>query len=161
MTAAGRLGVPILFAALVLATLAAFAIVENERDHPQILGGDEVTPRFAPHGARDSALRSRMRARFTITRAEPRATVVVVDAERNVVRELATDVPLADDGEYSFVWDGTLAGGEPAPAGEYQMRVRLEELDRDLPLQGRSRLLSPSEAQAIIDRHSREGGGEG
>lgn len=131
MTSAGRLLVPLLFGALVLTSLAAFAIVENERDHPQIVGQDRVTRSFAP-GARGGP--DRMLVRFTITRAEPHATIVVVDEQGDLAATLDADVPLADDETYHGNWDGTLASGEPAPSGRYRVRVRLGDLDRDLPL---------------------------
>lgn len=142
MKPAGRLVAPTLFALLVLGTLAAFVVVEDERDHPQIIGDDKVSNTFKPQGSLGEKGRRRMLVTFTVTRAEPHASVVVVDSAGEVVRTLADDVHFADDSNQRYLWDGRRDDGEPAAAGRYRVHVLLKELDRDLPLDG-TRLQAP------------------
>jgi hypothetical protein len=58
------------------------------------------------------------------------------------VRTLADDVAFADDSNQRYLWDGRDDDGELAPPGRYRVHVLLEDLDRDLPLDG-TRLQAP------------------
>ncbi len=122
----------LLFGLLVAATLTAFVLVEDERDHPKIIENDRVTPPYTEECP--DRLPSQMEVRFTITRGEQDATVVVIDEEDRVVKTLATDKELVDDGTYTFRWDATDDDGEPVSPGRYRLRLQLGELGRDLPL---------------------------
>ncbi len=132
MSSPNRLLAPFLFAVLLVATLAAFVLVEDERDHPKIIENDTVKPRYTE--VCPAVLPSEMSVRFTITRGEAHATVVVVDDQGRLVKTLADDVELADDSTQRYKWDATDADGKPVPAGRYRIRLRLADLDRDLPL---------------------------
>lgn len=132
MSPQNRVLAPLLFAVLLLATLAAFVLVEDERDHPKIIERDTVTPPYAE--VCPDRLPSLMAVEFTITRGEAHATVVVVDDKDRLVKTLASDIELADDSRQEFEWDATDADGNPVPPGRYRIRLQLGDLDRDLPL---------------------------
>jgi hypothetical protein len=137
-TSPPRLLVPLLFAALVAATLLAFLAVESERDQPQFVDNVRVTPEFDP--TRANGLPRRSKFEFRLTRDEPRADVLVVDTAGQPVRTLATDRFLGDYALHDFHWDGTLDGGGPAPPGPYRFRIVLGELGREITPPDRTHL---------------------
>jgi hypothetical protein len=138
-----RLLVPLLFGILVVATLAGFLIVERERKHPTILEHVHVTPEFEPGAASASGLPSRARVNFLITHSEPRASIVVVDRNDQLVRTLVSETSLPDDSYHHYSWDGSSASGEVAPPGLYRVRVVLGALGRDLPLPSMQLVTAP------------------
>jgi hypothetical protein len=56
------------------------------------------------------------------TRTRVLATVRVLDASGHEVRSLFTG--FIQPGQWTFKWDGDLAGGQPAPAGQYKIDVQ-------------------------------------
>jgi hypothetical protein len=139
----------IVFALLVLATIAAFAWAQRLKRDPLVL--DKVTfvgipvpadpdaPRvhsFTPNGdCRNDVIR----IRFRTTRSDD-ATVQVVKPGGRVVYTLARDRFLKRYRFHTFYWDGRQRGGGIAPPGRYKLRVRLQGQDRVLVTPGTIRL---------------------
>ena len=117
---------PLVFAALVLATVGAFFVTTRlKRSTPVI---EQLTFRryFSPNGDRrfDSALFA-----FRLRRTDE-VTVSIVNRDGDEVRTLAQDVELAGGRRHRFRWDGRTDGGPVAPDGEYHLRVGLRRQGR-------------------------------
>lgn len=132
----------VVFALLVVATIAAFAWSQRLKrdplilDHVSLLG---VQPR--PHGGRPLTSRSftpngdcyfdRERIRFRMTRSD-RAVVQIVKPHGRVVATLARGRFLERYHFFTFWWDGRSRKGGVAPPGRYRLRVELLEQERTL-----------------------------
>jgi CHU_C Type IX secretion signal domain len=135
----------LVFALLVLATVAAFAWSQRLKRDPLVL--DKVTfvaapvprdpdaPRlhsFTPNG---DCRNDRLRIRFRVTQSDD-ATVQVVKPGGKVVYTLARDRFLKRYHFHTFYWDGRQRGGGTAPAGRYKLRVKLLGQERTLVTPG-------------------------
>jgi hypothetical protein len=135
----------LVFALLVLATVAAFAWSQRLKRDPLVL--DKVTfvaapaprdpraPRrhsFTPNGDCRS---DRLRIRFRVTQSDD-ATVQVVKPGGRVVYTLARDRFLKRYHFHTFYWDGRQRGGGTAPPGRYKLRVKLLGQERTLVTPG-------------------------
>ncbi|MBA3865707.1 MAG: hypothetical protein H0X42_05075 [Solirubrobacterales bacterium] len=134
-----RVPAAIVFALLVLATVAAFAWAQRVKRDPLVL--DKVSyvavpilhPQhpihpFTPNGdCRDD----RLRIRFRTTRSD-RGTVQVVVPSGRVVITLARHTFLKRYHFHTFVWDGRQRGGGIAAPGRYKLRVELLGQERVL-----------------------------
>lgn len=115
----------VVFALLLLATLAAFALSQEVKRHPLIL--DRVTfgtpgkRAFTPNG---DCRRDRIRIRFRVTRSDD-ADVQVVRPGGKLIVTLARDRFLKRYKFHTFYWDGRQRGGGIAPPGRYKLRVRM------------------------------------
>jgi hypothetical protein len=122
----------LVFALLVLATLAAFAWSQRLKRDPLVL--DRVTfvavpivhPKhpvhsFTPNG---DCRYDKMRIRFRTTQSD-RGTVQVIEPGGAVVLTLARDVYLKRYRFHTFYWDGRTRNDGIAPPGRYKLRVRL------------------------------------
>jgi hypothetical protein len=138
----------LVFALLVLATVAAFAWAQRLKRDPLVL--DRVTfiavPRIHPqappvHGftPNGDCHFDRERIRFRVTRSD-RATVQVVKPGGKVVVTLARDRFLKRYHFFTFYWDGRQRGAGIAPAGRYKLRVKLLGQERNLVPPGVIRL---------------------
>ncbi len=132
----------IVFALLVVATIAAFAWSQRLKrdplilDHVRLVG---VQPR--PHGKRPLKSRSftpngdcrfdRERIRFRVTRSD-HATVQVVKPHGQLVATLARDRFLERYHFFVFWWNGRTRSGAVAAPGRYRLRVKLLEQERTL-----------------------------
>ena len=129
----------LVFALLVLATVAAFAWAQRVKRNPLVL--DKVTfvgapvlhhaspvHSFTPNGDCHYDL---MRIRFRVTRSDD-ATVQVVRPGGRVVVTLARDEFLKRYHFHTYFWDGRQRGGGTAPAGRYKLRVQLLGQERTL-----------------------------
>jgi len=135
----------IVFALLVLATLAAFAYAQRVKRDPLVL--DRVSFVGAPHAkgtARvhsftpdDDCRHDLMRIRFRVTRSAD-ATVQVVKPGGRVVYTLARDEFLKRYTFHTYFWDGRQRGGGTAHPGRYKLRVQFG--DRTLVTPGVIRL---------------------
>lgn len=136
----------VVFALLVLATLAAFAYSQRAKREPLVL--DRVTfvapphrkgtPKvhsFTPNG---DCRRDRIRIKFRTT-ISGRGTVQVVKPGGRVVYTLARDEFLKRYSFHVYYWDGRQRGGGTAKPGRYKLRVELGS-DRTLVTPGTIRL---------------------
>ena len=137
----------VVFAALVLACLAAFVITQRLKHTPTAVQSFKLTPIFAPVPAGHIKAE---RISFKLANAE-RVTVTIRDSDERTAATLVRDWPVARYKQFSLSWngregaaqikavalgpDGTTVvtpvnGGAPAPAGEYHVRVYLHEQHR-------------------------------
>ncbi len=136
----------IVFALLVLATLAAFAYAQRVKRDPLVL--DRVSFVGAPHAKgtarvhsftpNDDCRHDLMRIRFRVTQSAD-ATVQVIKPGGRVVFTLARDKFLKRYRFHTFLWDGRQRGGGTAPPGRYKLRVKFGP-DRTLVTPGTIRL---------------------
>jgi hypothetical protein len=122
----------IVFALLVLATLAAFAYSQRVKRDPLVL--DRVTFVAAPRAKGATAVHSftpngdcrndKIRIRFRTTVSDD-GTVQVIKPGGRVVVTLARDRFLKRYTFHTFYWDGRKRGGGTARSGRYKLRVRL------------------------------------
>ncbi len=138
----------LVFALLVLATLAAFAYSQRLKRDPLVL--DRVTflpvPRLHPHAPpvrgftpNGDCRYDRMRIRFRVTQSDD-ATVQVVKPGGKLVLTLARERYLKRYHFFTFYWDGRTRNDGIAPPGRYKLRVKLLGQDRVLVPPGTIRL---------------------
>ncbi|HEX8689001.1 MAG TPA: hypothetical protein VF729_02035 [Solirubrobacterales bacterium] len=130
----------IVFALLVLATVAAFAWSQRLKRDPLVLDrvtfGTPKSRAFTPN--RDCRL-DRIRIRFRVTRSD-RAHVQIVKPGGKLVVTLARDTYLKRYRFFTFYWDGRVRNDGKAPPGRYKLRVKLLDQDRTLVSGGVMRL---------------------
>jgi hypothetical protein len=130
----------LVFALLVLATLAAFAWSQRLKRDPLVL--DKVSyvavPILHPHAPRVRAFSpngdcryDRERIRFRVTQSD-HATVQVVKPGGKVTLTLARDRFLKRYHFFTFYWDGRSRNDGIAPPGRYKLRVKLLGQERNL-----------------------------
>jgi hypothetical protein len=148
---ARRLSPPaVVFALLVLATLAAFAYAQREKRDPLVV--DKVSLGvgnrgvFTPNG---DCRNDRIRIRFRTTVSDD-ANVQIIKPGGKVVVTLARDRFLKRYHYHTYYWDGRQRGGGTAPPGRYKLRVTLLGEDRVLVLQGAVKL-HPAPAEERSD----------
>lgn len=142
-----RSAAALVFALLVLATVAAFAWAQRVKRDPLVL--DRVTfaavpnphPQhpvhaFTPNG---DCRYDRMRIRFRTTQSD-NGTVQVVKPGGTVVITLARDRFLKRYTFHTFYWDGRTRNDGIAPPGRYKLRVKLLGQDRTLVTPGAIKL---------------------
>jgi len=138
----------LVFALLVLATLAAFAYSQRLKRDPLVL--DRVTflpvPRLHPHAPpvrgftpNGDCHYDRMRIRFRTTQSD-RGTVQVVKPGGKLVLTLARDEYLKRYRFHAYSWDGRTRNDGIASPGRYKLRVKLLGQDRVLVPPGTIRL---------------------
>lgn len=122
----------VVFALLVLATVAAFAYAQRVKRDPLVLDrvsfvavprhkGEEPVRKFTPNG---DCRRDRLRIRFRTTISDT-GTVQVIKPGGRVVITLARDAFLKRYTFHTYFWDGRQRGGGTAHPGRYKLRVRL------------------------------------
>jgi hypothetical protein len=136
----------VVFALLVLATLAAFAYSQRAKREPLVL--DRVTFIAPPHRKGTAKVhsftpngdcrRDRIRIKFRTTISDD-GTVQVIKPGGRVVYTLARDEFLKRYTFHVYYWDGRQRGGGTAKPGRYKLRVRLGS-DRVLVTPGTIRL---------------------
>jgi hypothetical protein len=130
----------LVFALLVLATLAAFAWSQRLKRDPLVL--DRVTlvpvPRLHPHAPsvrgftpNGDCRYDRIRIRFRTTQSD-RGTVQVVKPGGKLIVTLARDTYLKRYRFHTYYWDGRSRNDGIAPPGRYKLRVKLLGEDRVL-----------------------------
>ena len=108
------------FAALVLATIAAFFVTQQLKGEFPLVIRFAVSPGdISPNG---DHFADSTRVGFDLTRTAS-VSFSVVDTEGNEVRRLVDDRKLAGDGHYRFRWDGRDDSGRIVADGEYTLRV--------------------------------------
>lgn len=130
----------LVFALLVLATVAAFAWAQRLKRDPLVLdrvtfvGVPRIHPKappvrsFTPNG---DCRYDEIRIRFRVTQSDA-ATVQVVKPGGRVVLTLARDRFLKRYHFFTFYWDGRSRKDGIAPPGRYKLRVKLLGQDRTL-----------------------------
>lgn len=124
----------VVFALLVLATVAAFAYAQRLKRDPLVLDrvsfigaprakGEEVVHAFTPN---DDCRFDRIRIRFRTT-ISAQGTVQVIKPGGRVVITLARDQFLKRYTFHTYYWDGRQRGGGTAHRGRYKLRVKLGE----------------------------------
>lgn len=122
----------VVFALLVLATVAAFAYAQRLKRDPLVLDrvsfvgaprhkGEVVKHAFTPNG---DCRHDLMRIRFRTTISD-HGTVQVIKPGGRVVITLDRDAYLKRYSFHTYYWDGGQRGGGTAPRGRYKLRVRL------------------------------------
>ncbi len=137
----------VVFALLVLATVAAFAWAQRLKRDPLVLDKVSfVAVPILPHAPRKHAFTpngdcryDRIRIRFRTTRSDD-GTVQVVKPGGRVVFTLARDEFLKRYHFHTFYWNGRQRGGGIAAAGRYKLRVKLLGQERTLVPPGVIRL---------------------
>ncbi len=126
----------LVFALLVLATVAGFAWAQRVKRDPLVLDrarfGTEVSRSFTPNG---DCRFERIRIRFRMTQTDD-ATVQVIKPGGRVVVTLAREEPLKRYRYFTYYWDGRQRGGGIAPPGRYKLRVKLLNEERTLVTPG-------------------------
>lgn len=130
----------VVFALLVVATIAAFAWSQRLKRDPLVL--DRVTFGRGGHTAftpnRDCR-HDRIRIRFRVTRSD-RADIQVVKPGGKLIVTLARDRRLKRYHFFTFHWDGRSRNDGIAPPGRYKLRVKLLDQGRVLVPGGLMRL---------------------
>jgi hypothetical protein len=130
----------VVFALLVIATVAAFAWSQHLKRDPLVLDrvtfGTPASRAFTPNG---DCRHDRIRIRFRMTRSD-RAHVQVIEPGGRLIVTLARDRFLKRYTFFTFYWDGRRRGGGRAEPGRYKLRVKMLGEDRTLVPGGVMRL---------------------
>ncbi len=140
----------IVFALLVVACFVAFFVTQRLKHTPTAVQSFKLTPFFSPTPA--GHIKSE-RISFKLARADE-VTVTVIDAAGDTLATLVRDRSVPRYKQFSLRWNGhegtaraytaalsadghslivtPITGGKPAPAGEYRVRVRLREQNREV-----------------------------
>lgn len=125
-----------LFIALVLLSVAGFAITRAARSSDDLVNSVELSPTLNVSPGREA----RARVAFTLAKAHDSVDVLIIDGNPGgddaQVRALALGEDL-DAGEHVYTWDGITDDGDPAPPGQYALEVILGEAGRDIKPPGR------------------------
>ena len=136
----GEVWAGLVFALLVLATVAAFAWSQRLKRDPLVLDrvtfGTPTSRSFTPN--RDCRF-DRERIRFRVTQTD-HATVQVVKPGGKLIITLARDQYLKRYHFFTFYWDGHSRSDGIAPPGRYKLRVKLLGQERTLVPPGTIRL---------------------
>ncbi|HWW67940.1 MAG TPA: hypothetical protein VNY83_08145, partial [Solirubrobacterales bacterium] len=130
----------LVFALLVVATVAAFAWSQRLKRDPLVLDrvtfGTAAGRTFTPNG---DCRFDRERIRFRVTRSD-HAVVQIVKPGGRLVVTLARDRYLKRYHFFTFYWDGRSRNGGIVPPGRYKLRVKLLGQERTLVPPGVIRL---------------------
>ena len=124
-----------LFVALVVLSVAAFAVTRAARSADDLVNTVVLTKKLPPGG----------KATVSFVLAEPDSDVdvqIIYGGTQRRVRQIAAGADLAA-GTQKLTWDGTTDRDRPAPPGLYAIRVSLGEQDREILPPGRIRVLEP------------------
>ncbi|HEU4392768.1 MAG TPA: hypothetical protein VFR04_03920 [Solirubrobacterales bacterium] len=162
---AERYAAALVFALLVLATVAAFGWAQRVKRDPLVLdrakfvGVPRIHPNapsvlsFTPNG---DCRYDEVRIRFRVTQSDD-ATVQVVKPGGRVVVTLARDRFLKRYHFFTFYWDGRQRGGGTAAPGRYKLRVKLLGQERTLVPPGTIHLhRAPPRPRADCEREARQ-----
>lgn len=114
------------FALLVVATFAAFFVVQRIKRQPADVGYATITALISPNG--DGRLDS-ADVSFRVRRADT-VSVRVIDEAGDVVRTLLDGHRVRAGARIAVRWNGRDAAGRPAPDGIYRYRVNLQDQGR-------------------------------
>jgi hypothetical protein len=160
----------LVFALLVLATLAAFAWSQRLKRDPLVLDRVTFVSRWQPArpGAKTITARAFTpnrdcrfdleRIRFRVTQSD-HATVQVVKPGGKLVITLARNRYLKRYHFFTFHWDGRSRNDGIAPPGRYKLRVKLLGQERTLVPPGTMRLHQAKRNPTKTCVHGSAGGG--
>ncbi len=120
---------PVLFVALLVASVAAAATVLHARSPDLVIQVTRFTKEINPGGGGPERV---AHIRFFVRESDPDATVEIVGPDLRLVRTLAR-LPLVANEAVSFRWNGrTDTGALADPDDRYRLRVLLPNRDRDM-----------------------------
>jgi flagellar hook assembly protein FlgD len=118
----------VVFAVLVLASFAAFAVTQRLKHTPTVVQDIRLSASFTP-GSRSSNGVERLS--FKLQHPD-RVTVTVIDSRGEVVRTLARGLAMPAYKRFSFYWNGREAHRRRAPAGSYRVQIALQRQKRQI-----------------------------
>jgi flagellar hook assembly protein FlgD len=124
------------FAALVVATFAAFLVAQRLKNTPSVVQRVMGARVFSPN--QDSRF-DRMRLSFTLTKDDD-VRAAVIDDNGDVVATVAEDLNCPAWQQRRVSWDGVTDDGQRAPDGRYRVRLTLERQGRTVTLRRSVRL---------------------
>ena len=117
-----------LFAALVVATFAAFLVAQRLKSSPPRVDLRGVDPILSPN--RDGR-KDRGRVAFLLQRSD-RVDVAIIDGDGDLVRELLSGREVRARELVRREWDGRDESGRRAPDGTYRVRINLRRQGQTL-----------------------------
>jgi hypothetical protein len=133
----------IVFALLVLATVAAFAYAQRVKRDPLLVDRFEIGTKRSNAFTPEGRCHRRIKLRFRTTTTNDHGTVEIIRPGGELVRVLAKKDFLKRYTLHTYHWDGKNADGVVQPSGRYRLRVLLEDEGRELTLPGTIRLQTP------------------
>lgn len=130
----------VVFALLVLATVAAFAYAQRVKRDPLLVDRVEIGPKDSNAFTPRRVCRRQIKLRFRTTTTNDHGTVEIIRPGGELVRVLAKKDFLKRYTIHTYRWDGTNDAGAIQPTGRYRLRVLLEDEGRELTLPGTIRL---------------------
>jgi hypothetical protein len=132
----------VVFALLVLATVAAFAYAQRVKRDPLVLDRVEIGPKKSNAFTPKAKCERQIKLKFRTTTSN-QGTVEIIRPGGELVTKLARHVFLKRYTLHTFHWDGANEDGVIQPPGRYKLRVILEDEGRSLTAPGTIRLLGP------------------
>jgi hypothetical protein len=118
----------VVFGLLVLASFAAFGVIQRLKHTPTVVQDISLSASFVPGSKEANGVE---RISFKLARAD-RVTVAVIDSRGDTVRTLARRLAMPAYKRSSFYWNGHEAHGRRAPAGTYRLRIDLARQKREI-----------------------------
>lgn len=130
----------VVFALLVVATVAAFAYAQRVKRDPLLVDRVEIGHKKSNAFTPGRSCERRIKLKFRTTTTNDHGTVEIVRPGGELVRVLAKKDFLKRYRIHTYFWDGKNAKGVIQPPGRYRLRVLLEDEGRALTLPGTIRL---------------------
>jgi len=144
----------VVFALLVVATVAAFAYAQRVKRDPLLVDrvgiGGKKSNAFAPPC-------ERIKLKFRTTTSN-NGTVEVIRPGGEIVARLARHTFLKRYSFHTFFWDGTNEDGVLQPPGRYKLRVILEDEGRTLTAPGTIRLQKVPRGKLCVEGKTKGSG---
>jgi hypothetical protein len=145
----------VVFALLVVATVAAFAYAQRVKRDPLLVDrvgiGKKKSNAFMPPC-------ERIKLKFRTTTSND-GTVEVIRPGGEIVAKLARHTFLKRYSFHTFYWDGENEDGVVQPPGRYKLRVILEDEGRSLTAPGTIRLQKAPQRKFCASGESKKGSG--
>lgn len=130
----------VVFALLVLATVAAFAYAQRVKRDPLLVDRVKIGKKKSNAFTPKRQCNRRIKLRFRTTTTNDHGTVEIIRPGGELVRVLAKKDFLKRYTFHTYFWDGKNEDGVVQPFGRYRLRVMLEDEGRELTLPGTIRL---------------------
>ncbi len=135
------------FAALVVATFAAFLVAQRLKSEPSVVQRVMGARVFSPN--QDGRF-DRMRVSFTLSESD-RVRATVIDEEGDYVATLDDDLDVTKWRQERVVWDGRAEDGRRAPDGRYRVRLTLSRQGLTTTLRRSVRLDTTPPKPRVVD----------